>query len=338
MALSSKVFITNLHSKVRFLLVFFASYLSALPFFSFITKVKIDKDSIINISRNGTHGQVTHDLAALCAIALDEEPYLQEWVDYNIGLGFDLIYIYDNSDSHELKQWKTEQPPNIRVSHLPGISMQTEAYRQCAKTLLAEGKHKWAAFFDVDEFLVLRRHDSIVSFLKEYLIVGALGISWIYMGSSNRTIYEPMPVSYRFNLRVGNHTNMHIKTIAVLSSINIDGKFHCHYLPLKRRFRTMDTNGKKIKGPFNRNGPENVAALYHFFSKSNKEFVLKRIRGRADTVKFDKSYYETLNDSFKGWNAGDVRDDSVWNTMKKNVPKYSYYEKIKVKDESQLGI
>jgi Glycosyl transferase family 2 len=270
----------------------------------------------------------TRYLAALCAIALDEEPYLQEWVDYYIGLGFDLVYIFDNSDSHDLKQWKKEQPEYVRVTHLPGISMQTEAYRQCAKNLLEAGKHQWAAFFDVDEFLVLRQYDSITSFLKKYLLSGALGINWVYMGTSNRSIYEPMPVSYRFNFRVSKGTNMHIKTIAVLQDINMNGKFHCHFLPMKPGRRTVDTNGRRIKGPFNRRGPENIAALYHFFSKSSKEFVMKRVRGRADTVKYDKSYYETLNESLQGWMSGDIEDNSVWLTLKKNVPKYSVYEMI----------
>jgi Glycosyl transferase family 2 len=311
--------------------------LTILPFINlkeeYIVSEIHPKEVHIKTYERHTKSDNTGSLTALCAIALDEEPYIQEWVDYYIGLGFNLVYIFDNSDFHDLKQWKEEQPEYVKVTHLPGISMQTEAYRQCARNLLEGGKHRWAAFFDVDEFLVLRQHDSISSFLKTYLVSGALGINWIYMGTNNRSTYEPMPVSYRFNRRVSNSTNMHIKTIAVLKDINLNGKFHCHFLPLKQGYRTVDTNGKRIKGPFNRRGPERIAALYHFFSKSKKEFVMKRIRGRADTVKYDKSYYETLNESLNGWMSGDREDNSVWLTLRNNVPKYSIYEIITDSDK-----
>jgi Glycosyl transferase family 2 len=306
--------------------------LSLIPFATFTFNeifIRISQRDVMSMTyASRLQSNYSHDFVALCAIVLNEEPYLQEWVDYNLGLGFDLVYIFDNSESHDLNQWQTQQTSNVRVTHLPGSSMQTQAYRQCAKTLIEEGKHKWAAFFDVDEFLVLRRHESLKPFLHEFLISGALAINWIYMGTNNKTIYEPMPVSYRFQHRVGSSTNMHIKTIAVLKNINLGGKFHCHFLPLKKGYRMLDTNRRRVKGPFNRGGPEDVAALYHFFSKSNKEFLLKRIRGRADTVKYDSSYYATLNESLKGWMAGNLKDNSVWKTLIENVPKYTLYEKI----------
>jgi hypothetical protein len=87
------------------------------------------KNLSITASPRVSNGNANRNLAVLCAIALSEEPYLQEWVDYNIGLGFDLVYIFDNSDSHEIKKWQEEQSDHVRIVHFPGISMQTEAYR-----------------------------------------------------------------------------------------------------------------------------------------------------------------------------------------------------------------
>ena len=41
--------------------------------------------------------------AVICAIALHEEPYIDEWIQYHLALGFSHIYLYDNSNDHILK-------------------------------------------------------------------------------------------------------------------------------------------------------------------------------------------------------------------------------------------
>ena len=39
---------------------------------------------------------------ALMAIALNEDPYIDEWIKYNLMIGFDHVYIYDNSEGNTL--------------------------------------------------------------------------------------------------------------------------------------------------------------------------------------------------------------------------------------------
>ena len=41
--------------------------------------------------------------AVLCVIVLNERPYIDEWINYHLGLGFSKIVVYDNSESNELK-------------------------------------------------------------------------------------------------------------------------------------------------------------------------------------------------------------------------------------------
>ena len=44
-----------------------------------------------------------------CTMAIYEEPYLTEWAEYNLRvLNFAKLYVYDNSDIHELRQWGQE--------------------------------------------------------------------------------------------------------------------------------------------------------------------------------------------------------------------------------------
>ena len=44
----------------------------------------------------------SHHSVAIVAIARLENPYINEWIRYHRGLGFDHIYVYDNSCGNEV--------------------------------------------------------------------------------------------------------------------------------------------------------------------------------------------------------------------------------------------
>lgn len=48
--------------------------------------------------------------AVVCAIAKNEGMYIDEWIAYNIKLGFDNIYVYDNSDDNDLADLPAKSP------------------------------------------------------------------------------------------------------------------------------------------------------------------------------------------------------------------------------------
>jgi hypothetical protein len=54
--------------------------------------------------------------AVICAIALHEEPYIDEWIQYHIALGFSHIYLYDNSNDHILKNKNSDKIPPILIT------------------------------------------------------------------------------------------------------------------------------------------------------------------------------------------------------------------------------
>ena len=58
--------------------------------------------------------------SAICAIALQEERYIDEWIRYHLSLGFHNIYVYDNSDDHSLKN---KQSDRVTIIHFPGKSL-----------------------------------------------------------------------------------------------------------------------------------------------------------------------------------------------------------------------
>lgn len=297
------------------------------------SNVQARKDSHFAPSDHG--GQ-----AVLCCIALDEESYIDEFVDYHIGIGFNKIIIFDNSNENRLKQWgQKRHNSTAEVIHYPGINMQGQAYLDCAKGAHYNEKMKWAAFWDVDEFLVLKKHDNVDRFLDEHLSSGTLALNWHMFRQGGETIYKPLPVTKRFVYR-DSHTDAHVKSIVRLRDMNMTDPPHPHY-PKLINGTQHDTNGKAFEGPFNAGGPSDIAVLHHYITKSFQEYKNKRIRGRADTPNWNPSnpspeYEQMVNSSIAEYNnalADDgnrqisgVVDDSAWRIMKKVSPKYAFYD------------
>jgi hypothetical protein len=267
-----------------------------------------------------------HD-AALCSIAKDEEAYVDEWVDYHHALGFDSIHIYDNSATFDLKQWGEEKGRHVTVIHYPGQNKQAAAYLDCARKLHKAGKHTWAAFFDLDEFLILKKHAHLEDFLHEQRLSGAIGVNWLMFGTNSRTVYSPVPVTKRFMYRLpdDNAVHAHIKSIVNLSAFDLSRTPHVHHPNLIHGTHQKDTNGKIFKGPFNPNGPTDVAVLYHYHWKSKKEYISKKQRGRADQRKANPQEVEDAIAAMYQ-NNGTIFDDAAWIAVKKYVPKYALFD------------
>lgn len=291
----------------------------------------------------------------LCCVAREEEPYIDEWVDYHLGLGFGKIIVYDNSEGNELRKWGQNRGKSIQVVHFPGINKQQVSYWDCAQKA-NEGKYgqtEWVGFWDIDEFLVLKKHNDVEDFVGEFLTTGALGINWYLFGPSGRISYEPLPVTKRFACRQ-DKANFRIKSIVRLKDMNMKIAPHVHF-PYLNEGTLHDTNGRIFEGPFNEDGPIDTAVIHHYRTKSIKEFLQKTIRGRADAD--DESGVKKIIYKGRVKNATDIfekvlahggekmdtetchdmtYDASAWSAMKKLVPKYALYDALASGTQSML--
>ncbi len=281
----------------------------------------------------------------MCAMVKGEEAYIDEWVDYHYALGIDHFHIYDNSEKWEMKQWGEKRGDYVTVTHWPKRGSQRVAYVDCARTathpdfLINNVTYTWAAFFDADEFLLLRKHDDLHDFLEEHLQRGQLGINWLNVRPvEGDLLYSPLPVTKRFQHRekYGCQT---MKCIVRLSDmkISMQGRKGIHKFQMKDKNNTAhDTSGRHFKGNFNPWGaPHDVASLYHFSTKSYKENLVKRQKGdsawvhkpeedpklKEATEKFDKAL---SNPNIRP--EGLIHDDALWEAMKKYVPKYAVFD------------
>lgn len=232
----------------------------------------------------------------ICAIAFEEEPYIDEWIKYNLALGFSHIYIYDNSDTFTLKNKNAD---NVTVIHFPGEQKMLESRN--IFIVQYRNKHKWVAHIDIDEFIVLKKHNNIIDFLNDYDDCDSIAINWLMFGTSNDINYRNEPVTKRFQY-CSNDINIHYKCISKIKSINLCTHSH---RPLLHNGSIYDTNRIVINDIFNPNGDYNVACIHHYYTKSEEEFKAKIERRMVDEhPKRQKSLLDEVH----------TRDNDVFNS------------------------
>lgn len=224
---------------------------------------------------------------ALVCIAKGEDNYINEWVGYHLKLGFDKIYIYENDWFSNINH------PDVITIPVNGPRQQIPVYNHFIKEY--KNDYDWVAFLDVDEFIVLKKHNNIHELMEQYPDTPALGINWVFFGDNNQIFNGDYSLIKRFTKRQEN-PNEHIKSIVNPKKV-IMMNVHSHI------GQCIDTNGKRIdNSPFNPNGPIDVVQINHYFTKTKEEFITKINRGRADT-----GTYRDISD-FDKYNINEIED------------------------------
>ena len=209
---------------------------------------------------------------ALVCVAKWEDYYLEEWLEYNHKLGFDKIIMYQND-------WRTDiEKPYLQKEICDGRSIQVPLYNN---VLHNNTEYDWIAFIDCDEFIVLRKHKNI--------------------DLKNRYCNSLLKMFPKRNT----NTDQHIKVIVNARSGDR------MMLPHNTHGPAMDTNGKKFHGPFNPNGPSDVAVLNHYHNKTREDWMLRCDRGRVDCeIEHDRDRWDNeVNDNI------DIVDLSAYNFL-----------------------
>jgi hypothetical protein len=238
---------------------------------------------------------------ALVCIAKMEDFYIKEWVLYHKKLGFDDIIIYENDWICNLEH------DFIKKIKYDGIARQISAYNDFIKKY--KTKYDWVAFFDVDEFLVLKKHQNIKDFINEFNNPYGIGINWVFFGACGRLTRSENSNSLikQFTIRQKD-VDKHIKTILNLQSDSI--MVSPHYPNVK----IMNTAKNYFTGPFNENGTDDIAQLNHYHHKTFDDWKDRCVRSQADTgiPKKESDWIRTQYDFC------DVEDLHILNFMYKN--------------------
>ena len=298
--------------------------------------VAVAKQPIQHTKRSGEIPGV-----GLCAIMTTESArYLDEWLDYYLfAVHFDVIYIYDNSPQNDLQQFGRRKNDKGKVHIRPWRPKQRKgptqdkAYTDCvkqqeilntnmaAKTNTTNQTISYLAFFDDDEFLVLKEHDSVGAFLRDTCTrengCGSISIHWNLYGSAGHQDYAPgIPLTYRFQLRE-NQTDPRIKSIVhVPDFVRVKSVHAVETTPGTYQINTRqqkDVFGKTT-GAASALRVSDVAVLNHYKYKSIQEYRHKTCkRGRVG------GNFRPCNDTIL---KGDVQDDSAWRILIQSLPEY----------------
>lgn len=224
---------------------------------------------------------------ALVCIAKNEENYIEEWFDYHSLLGFSNIFIYQND-------WRTNlERPKLIKRITDGPLAQKIAYNSFVREFSYE--FDWAAFYDVDEFLVLKKHTNISNFLIDYQDCECICVNWVFFGNNNLNKVESNNYSVlnRFTKRgrddIKDVWHKQYKSIVNLHLCRVKNKrvaMHHPHFPIslgKDPIKKVDLFKKEIHSAENHNKfDRSIAQLNHYFCKTKPEFIEKIARGRAD--------------------------------------------------------
>lgn len=228
---------------------------------------------------------------ALCCIGRLENQYAQEFVNHYKKLGFDKIFIYDNNykDEEHFEQVLQDQINNgfVEIIDFRNKTVcQLEAYNDCyAKH---GNDYEWIAFFDMDEFLILKNEKNIHDFLAKFKKHECVLLNWMIMSDNNQIYNTYRPMMERFtepmelDKCVGYNfpENNHVKSI-VKGHLNVKFETNPHIpsTPLK----CCNAKGEKVEQtpwiPYD----HSVAWVKHFQYKTLEEWITKkRKRGMPD--------------------------------------------------------
>ena len=118
--------------------------------------------------------------SAVVAIAKDEDEYLKEWVDWNLIVGFDEVFVFQNNWRYT---GETISDPRVHLLAGDGKRMQVPCYNMFMDMM--REKFDYAAFFDIDEFIWVKDGSKVDQFFDQYLSdIPSLFLNWRIFGDN----------------------------------------------------------------------------------------------------------------------------------------------------------
>ena len=253
---------------------------------------------------------------ALCAIAKWENDYIKEWVKHYLGIGFDEIFVYDNNDESDpsviapIEDFVAEG--KVHVIPWRGIdSVQIAAYNNFIERF---GKRfDWTAFFDIDEFLILKKNSSIKEIFSrdEINAYDAVKVHWIIYGDNGvveRDMTRGVVESFMFD---GNKRGWDVQSKSFINMMRVTHIPSCHGIYSANQCNIdLTPNGTPAGMPPNRSNNYagmDTAYLAHFRTKTAKEYVKTIQRGhpigseyrKKEVYKHSVEYFFRLNERTK---------------------------------------
>lgn len=242
---------------------------------------------------------------AIAAIFQNEAPYLKEWIEYHKIVGAQHFYLYNNqSNDHylevlspylqdgtvELVDWN--DPDFLHNGQKNGYR---DAIQKC------QGKVKWLALIDLDEYFVPKFHNNMADLLAEYndKEIGGLCVNWQMFGTSNVAKInngELLIEKLILKAPVDHNENLHVKSI-VRPDYVVDPP-HVHYFEYDKEHHQVNTRRETISGSRSSYVLIDTLQLNHYWTKDEAFFYTTKIPRRlqwGDTMAIINERLTILN-------------------------------------------
>ena len=221
----------------------------------------------------------------ICAILKDETPYLIEWVEHHLKIGVDHFVLYDNNSVIPAKQTLESyiekgvvEVVDCKITNSPHL----KAYVHCLYNM--HGRAEWIAYIDIDEFIILKKHNDIYGFLKDYEEYAGVCMNWVIYTANNHITQPEGLVMQNYTEATPDDfsVNRHIKSIVQPKVVNtIDSS---HFARYDEGYYAVNEKYEFVYHAHSDFSNE-IVQLNHYFTKSFEEWLFKIERGVSDSVR-----------------------------------------------------
>jgi Glycosyltransferase family 92 len=226
------------------------------------------------------------DKIAVCAIFKDEAPYLLEWIAFHRMVGVDLFVLYDNgsADGGAEVIRRSNFARNVTLIEWPDRPGQLSAYRHFHANYAKD--FTWAAFIDLDEFIMPVNGSSIRDILirKVYDNYSDILLNWLIFGPSGHVRRPEGLVIENFTRRIpaDAEANRQVRSLVHTRDLVSIGSTP-HILDCARP--TCNARGETVLShAVQPVACHDVMVINHYFTKSVEEWAFKQGRGRGDSL------------------------------------------------------
>ena len=255
----------------------------------------------------------------LVATMRNEAPYLVEWLAHHRALGVTDITVFSNdcTDGTNLMLDRLQAMGVLRHHDNPvgeGMDAQRRAYWRANRMDDVRGAD-WLLVIDADEFLNLHAGDrTLPALLEQTGHPDALSLGWRLMGSGGAARWVDAPVTGRFTRGCSLETPANglvrgIKSLFRPAAFDYFGVHRPRFEKSRKVLppvRWLNGSGEEMSEAILRKGwrfPRGeegyaLGQVNHYAVKSREEFLLKRLRGTAnskDKDRIDMGYWERFD-------------------------------------------
>ena len=121
---------------------------------------------------------------SICSCFKNEAPFLKEWIEYHLFIGYDHFYLYNNNSSDNYLEVLSPYISKgiVTLTDMPVIPVQVPSYEDFSARFRNETK--WVTFLDLDEFVCPLKDENVKDWLKPLSKHPVVCIYWKYFGSS----------------------------------------------------------------------------------------------------------------------------------------------------------